>query len=48
MQTSRTTRTRPRKREEGNFLAGMGVGVLVGLAVSLSIAFYLNRTPIPS
>ncbi|HEV3009256.1 MAG TPA: SPOR domain-containing protein [Burkholderiales bacterium] len=39
--------TRPRKREEGNFLAGMGVGVLIGLAVSLGIAFYLNRTPIP-
>ena len=39
--------TPPRKRSEGNFLAGMGVGVLVGLAVSLAIAFYLNRTPIP-
>ena len=38
---------KPRKREEGNFLAGMGVGVLIGLAVSLGIAFYLNRTPIP-
>src|SRR4030095_4970779 len=24
-----------------------GVGVLIGLAVSLGIAFYLNRTPIP-
>ena len=36
-----------RKRSEGNFLAGMGVGVLLGLAVSLGIAFYLNRTPIP-
>ena len=47
MRTSRTTRTRPRKREEGNFLAGMGVGVLMGLAVSLGIAFYLNRTPLP-
>jgi cell division protein FtsN len=39
--------THTRKRSEGNFLAGMGVGVLVGLAVSLAIAFYLNRTPIP-
>jgi cell division protein FtsN len=39
--------TPTRKRSEGNFLAGMGVGVLVGLAVSLAIAFYLNRTPIP-
>jgi cell division protein FtsN len=38
---------KPRKREAGNFLAGMGVGVLIGLAVSLGIAFYLNRTPIP-
>jgi len=35
------------RRSEGNFLAGMGVGVLIGLAVSLGIAFYLNRTPIP-
>ena len=39
--------TPSRKRSEGNFLAGMGVGVLIGLAVSLGIAFYLNRTPIP-
>ena len=39
--------SRPRRREQGNFLAGMGVGVLIGLAVSLAIAFYLNRTPIP-
>jgi len=36
-----------RKREEGNFLAGMGVGVLIGLLISLSIAFYLNRAPLP-
>ena len=42
-----SSRTRPRKREEGNFLAGVGVGVLMGLAVSLGIAFYLNRTPLP-
>jgi cell division protein FtsN len=39
--------TKPRSRESGNFLAGVGVGVLVGLLISLSIAFYLNRTPIP-
>jgi cell division protein FtsN len=39
--------TKPRKRSGGNFLAGMGVGVLIGLLVSLAIAFYLNRTPIP-
>jgi cell division protein FtsN len=47
MRISRSTTPQPRKREEGNFLAGMGVGVLLGLAVSLGIAFYLNRTPIP-
>ena len=39
--------SKPRRRESGNFLAGMGVGVLIGLAVSLGVAFYLNRTPIP-
>jgi cell division protein FtsN len=39
--------TKPRRRSGGNFLAGMGVGVLIGLLVSLGIAFYLNRTPIP-
>jgi cell division protein FtsN len=39
--------TPPRRRSEGNFLAGIGVGVLIGLAISLAIAFYLNRTPIP-
>ena len=38
---------KPPKRSSGNFLAGMGVGVLVGLLVSLAIAFYLNRTPLP-
>lgn len=38
---------KPRRRSSGNFLAGMGVGVLVGLLVSLAIAFYLNRTPLP-
>ena len=47
MRASRPMAPKPRKREEGNFLAGMGVGVLLGLAVSLGIAFYLNRTPIP-
>jgi cell division protein FtsN len=39
--------SKARQRESGNFLAGMGVGVLVGLLISLAIAFYLNRTPIP-
>jgi cell division protein FtsN len=39
--------SKARQRESGNFLAGIGVGVLVGLLISLAIAFYLNRTPIP-
>jgi cell division protein FtsN len=39
--------TPSRRRSEGNFLAGIGVGVLIGLLISLGIAFYLNRTPIP-
>jgi len=37
----------PRKRSAGGFLLGMFVGVILGLAVSLAIAFYLNKTPIP-
>ena len=45
--TMRRVASPGRKREAGNFLAGIGVGVLIGLAVSLAIAFYLNRTPIP-
>jgi cell division protein FtsN len=36
-----------RKRSEGGFLLGIGVGVLIGLVVSLAIAFYLNKTPVP-
>jgi cell division protein FtsN len=36
-----------RKRSAGGFLLGLFVGVVIGLAVSLGIAFYLNRTPIP-
>jgi len=36
-----------RKRSGGGFLLGIFVGVILGLAVSLGIAFYLNKTPIP-
>ena len=36
-----------RKRSTGGFLLGMFVGVLAGLAVSLAIAFYLNKGPMP-
>ena len=35
------------KRSAGGFLFGLFTGVVIGLAVSLGIAFYLNRTPIP-
>ncbi len=37
----------PNARSGGGFLFGIFVGVILGLAVSLGIAFYLNRTPIP-
>jgi len=36
-----------RKRSSGGFMLGMFVGVVLGLAVSLGIAFYLNKTPMP-
>lgn len=36
-----------RKRSSGGFLLGMFVGLFAGLAVSLMVAFYLNKTPIP-
>jgi cell division protein FtsN len=36
-----------RKRSGGGFLLGIFVGVILGLAVSLGIAFYLNKTPVP-
>jgi cell division protein FtsN len=43
------TRTTPatRKRSAGGFLFGLFTGVVIGLGVSLAIAFYLNRTPVP-
>jgi len=43
------TRNAPatRKRSAGGFLFGLFTGVVIGLAVSLGIAFYLNRTPVP-
>jgi len=36
-----------RRRSEGGFLIGMFVGVVLGLAVALGIAFYLNKAPMP-
>ncbi len=36
-----------RKRSAGGFLLGIGVGLLIGLLVSLGVAFYLNKTPVP-
>jgi cell division protein FtsN len=31
----------------GNFLIGLAVGLVAGLAIALGVAFYLNKTPIP-
>src|SRR2546426_5025868 len=36
-----------RRRSGGSFLLGMFVGVLIGLGISLVIAFYLNKGPMP-
>ena len=41
------TAAKPRRRSEGGFLLGMFVGVVLGLAVALGIAFYLNKSPMP-
>ena len=42
-----TIASRTRRRAAGGFLLGMSVGVLIGLAVALGVAFYLNKTPMP-
>ena len=39
--------TATRKSSEGSFVLGIFVGLLIGLAISLGVAFYLNRTPMP-
>jgi len=36
-----------RSRSGGGFLLGMFAGLVLGLAIALGIAFYLNKTPIP-
>jgi cell division protein FtsN len=41
------TRSATRRRSGGGFLIGMFAGLVLGLAVALGIAFYLNKTPIP-
>jgi cell division protein FtsN len=46
MARSNTSPT-PQSRSTGGFLLGMFAGVLLGLAIALAIAFYLNKTPIP-
>ena len=38
---------RTRRHSAGGFLLGMSVGVLIGLAVALGVAFYLNKAPMP-
>jgi cell division protein FtsN len=36
-----------RRSSAGSFMLGMFVGVVIGLAISLIIAFYLNKGPMP-
>ena len=45
--STRRSAPRTRRRSEGSFLLGMFVGVVLGLAVALGIAFYLNKSPVP-
>jgi cell division protein FtsN len=44
---SRSPAIATRKRSEGGFLLGMFTGVVIGLAVALGVAFYLNKAPMP-
>jgi cell division protein FtsN len=44
---AKRTSSATRQRSEGGFLIGMFVGVVLGLAVALGIAFYLNKAPMP-
>ena len=44
---NRRSATTTRRRSQGGFLLGMFVGVVLGLAVALGIAFYLNKSPVP-
>ena len=44
---ARTRAPATRKSSAGGFLLGVFVGIVLGLAVALGIAFYLNKTPIP-
>jgi cell division protein FtsN len=44
---NRSMRTAPPRRSGGNFLLGMFLGVILGLAIALGVAFYLNKTPLP-
>jgi cell division protein FtsN len=43
----RTAHHAPRARSGGNFLIGLFAGLVLGLAIALGVAFYLNKTPLP-
>ena len=45
--SSNTNYGATRDKSGGSFLLGMFVGLIIGLATALGIAFYLNKTPIP-
>ena len=45
--SSNTNYGATRGKSGGSFLLGMFVGLIIGLATALGIAFYLNKTPIP-
>ena len=45
--SNRTLRSNPPRRSRGSFLLGVFIGIIVGLGIALSVAFYLNKTPLP-
>jgi cell division protein FtsN len=38
---------RQNSRPRGNFILGLCVGLVAGLAIALGVAFYLSKTPLP-
>ena len=37
----------PRSKSGGGFLLGVFIGLVIGLAAAIGVAFYLNKAPAP-
>lgn len=44
---AKPARNAPRSRSGGGFLLGVFVGLILGLAIAVGVAFYLNKAPLP-